>query len=322
MNDIDRRRFLGATAGAAAALGAGSVLRAEEATSKSPTATKPSAPATVDGPPAPPIVELGKTGVKMSRLGQGTGVHGGERQSDQTRMGFEKLVGLMQHAYDRGVRFFDLADLYGTHVYFREALNHMERDKLAILTKVWWRYDGPEDQTSLPERRQMARTALERFRHELMTDYVDVVLLHCLMRPDWNDHMQPYMEVLAEEKQKGRIKALGCSCHNFEAMKTAAVTPWVDVILARINMKGGKEVMMDGSREDVEGVLRIARQNGKAIIGMKIFGEGRLADQRDACMKYAQECGLLDAMTIGFHTPEQIDEVLRLMHKYPAAALS
>jgi hypothetical protein len=83
-------------------------------------------------------------------------------------------------------------------------------------------------------------------------------------------------------------------------------------------MKGGKEVMMDGSREEVEGVLRTAKQNGKTMIGMKIFGEGRLADQREECIKYAQELGLLDAMTIGFHKPEQIDEVLRLMHKYPA----
>jgi aryl-alcohol dehydrogenase-like predicted oxidoreductase len=314
---LDRRRFLGATAGAAAALGAGSMLRADETSPTPPEATTSPAAA----PPGPPMIELGKTGIKMSRLGQGTGVHGGERQSDQTRMGFAKLVELMRHAYDRGIRFFDLADLYGTHVYFREALQSMDREKLAILTKLWWRYDGPEDQTSAPERRQMVRTALERFRHELTTDYIDIVLLHCLMRPDWSDHMQPYMEVLSEEKQKGRIKALGCSCHNFEAMKTAAVTPWVDVILARINMKGGKEVMMDGSREEVEGVLRIARQNGKAIIGMKVFGEGRLADQREACMKYAQECGLLDAMTIGFHTPDQIDDVLRLMHKYPATAL-
>ena len=32
-------------------------------------------------------------------------------------MGFEKLVGLMRHAYDRGIRFFDLADLYGTSSY-------------------------------------------------------------------------------------------------------------------------------------------------------------------------------------------------------------
>jgi len=266
------------------------------------------------------MIELGKTKIKMSRLGQGTGVHGGDRQSDQTRMGFAKLVELMHHAYDRGIRFFDLADLYGTHVYFREALKEMKRDELTILTKMWWRYDGPEDQTNLPERRQMARTALERFKHELTT-YPDIVLLHCLMKPGWDQQMGPYMDVLNDAKAKGKIKAVGCSCHDLGAMKTAAACPWVDVMLARINMKGGKEVMMDGSREEVETVLRTARANGKAIIGMKIFGEGRLAEQRDACMQYAQGNGLLDAMTIGFHKPDQIDDVLRLMHKHPATAV-
>ena len=224
------------------------------------------------------MIELGKTKIKMSRLGQGTGVHGGNRQSDQTRMGFAKLVDLMHHAYDRGIRFFDLADLYGTHVYFREALRGMKRDQLTILTKMWWRYDGPEEQTTLPERRQMARTALERFRHELTT-YPDIVLLHCLMKPDWDQQMGPYMDVLNDAKAKGQIKAVGCSCHDLGAMKTAAACPWVDVMLARINMKGGKKVMMDGSREEVEAVLRTARANGKAIIGMKIFGEGRLAER-------------------------------------------
>jgi aryl-alcohol dehydrogenase-like predicted oxidoreductase len=320
MDKLNRRRFLGATAGAAAAVGTSNLLRADDAKDKSlDLATKPR-PA--DKPPAPPMIKLGNTGIEMSRLGQGTGVHGGDRQSDQTKMGFAKLVDLMHHAYDRGIRFYDLADLYGTHVYFREALKTMERDKLAILTKLWWRYDGPEKQTSLPERRQMARTALERFRHELDVDYIDIVLLHCLMEPVWNEQMKPYMDVLSEAKAKGQIKALGVSCHDFGAMQTAAATPWVDVILARINKKGGKDVMMDGSREEVEGVLRTAKQNGKAIIGMKIFGEGRLANEREACIKYAQEVGLIDAMTIGFHTPDQIDDVLRLMHKYPAKATS
>jgi len=266
------------------------------------------------------MIELGKTKIKMSRLGQGTGVHGGNRQSDQTRMGFAKLVDMMHHAYDRGIRFFDLADLYGTHVYFREALRGMDRDNLAILTKMWWRYDGPEDKTSLPERRQMARTALERFKHELTT-YPDIVLLHCLMEGGWDQKMGPYMDVLNDAKAKGQIKAVGCSCHNIDAMRTAAASPWVDVMLARINMQGGNKFMMDGTREEIEAVLRTARANGKAIIGMKIFGEGKLAEQRDACMKYAQTNGLLDAMTIGFHMPEQIDDVLRLMQKHQATAL-
>src|SRR3982750_466046 len=142
MNEIDRRRFLGSAAGAAAALGAAGRLHAAAPTDKAPEVANLS-----DRPPAPPMIELGKTKIKMSRLGQGTGVHGGNRQSDQTRMGFAKLVDLMHHSYDRGIRFFDLADLYGTHVYFREALREMDRSKLTILTKMWWRYDGPENQT-------------------------------------------------------------------------------------------------------------------------------------------------------------------------------
>src|SRR5215217_7809075 len=146
MNEMDRRRFLSSTAGAAAALGTTGALRAAANSEKASTSGKPRG---ADRPPAPPMIALGKTKINMTRLGQGTGVHGGDRQSDQTRMGFAKLVDLMHHAYDRGVRFFDLADLYGTHVYFREALREMKRDDVTILTKMWWRYDGPEDQVNL-----------------------------------------------------------------------------------------------------------------------------------------------------------------------------
>ena len=316
MSEIDRRRFLSATAGAAA-FGAAGVLPA--ATSIRELATPL---ATFGQPPAPPMITLGNTGIEMSRLGQGTGVHGGNRFLDQSRLSFSELVDLMRHAYDRGIRFFDLADLYGTHAHFREALRSMDRSKLAILTKIWWRYDGPESQTSLPERGQMARTTLERFRRELATDYLDIVLLHCLTKPNWDQQMGPYMDVLYEEKVRGRVRALGCSCLTLESLQKAAETPWVDVLLVRINVQGGKEAMMDASREEVEAVVRKARENGKAIIGMKIFGQGRLLDQRDACIEYAQGNGLLDAMTIGFHTPQQVDDVLHLMHKYPAKHLA
>lgn len=312
MSDVDRRKFLGASAGLAAGMAAAQAASAAEQASADQPQDLP--PGEV---PPPPMITLGDTGIKMSRLGQGTGVHGGNRQSDQTRMGFQEIVGLFQHAYDRGLRFFDLADLYGTHIYFREALRTIPRDEVAILTKVWWRYDGPEDKTSDAERAQDTRATLERFRHELTTDYLDIVLLHCLMDGQWRGKMDPYMDVMNEEKEKGRIKAVGVSCHDFAALKAAAAEPWVDVILARVNPKG---VLMDASPDEVIAVLRQAKAAGKAIIGMKIFGEGKLADQREECMKFAQGHDFMDAMTIGFEKPEQIDEVLRLMAKYPLTA--
>lgn len=314
MSHFDRRAFIGASVGAAATWTA---ARAADSSALQADAAAPAIKRSDDDIPPPPTITLGNTGIQMSRVGQGTGVHGGERQSDQTRMGFEKLVNLFQHAYRRGIRFYDLADLYGTHVYFREALRTLPRDQLAILTKVWWRYDGPEKNTSEEGRGRMLHTSIERFCHEMTTDRLDIVLLHCLMDAKWPEKMQPYMKALDDEKKQGRVRAVGVSCHDFGALKTAAAEPWVDVILARVNPKG---VKMDASSEEVVAVLRQAKTNGKAIIGMKIFGEGSLVDQRDACMKFAQDLDFLDAMTIGFEKPEQIDDTLRLMAKYPAAA--
>ena len=155
-----------------------------------------------------------------------------------------------------------------------------------------------------------------RFCHELGTDYIDIVLLHCLMFKDWVSELEPYMDALSEAKDQGRVKAVGVSCHQLDALEVSADCPWVDVILARMNPVGTN---MDGEPDRVVPVLRRARKNGKAILGMKILGEGKLADQRDRCIRYAQELGLLDAMTIGFEQPRQIDEIAELIRRYPAA---
>ncbi len=320
MSKIDRRTFFAATAGALAAARGFRGTAAAEAEI-----------------PAPPIVPLGKTGVTLSRVGHGTGMHGGNRQSNHTRMGFEKLVKLLRHSYERGVTFFDMADLYGTHVYFREALRSIPREKVAIrdadavaavvvpayreadrFQNLGWRYDG--DPKSVPPdfQRRSARATLERFRHEIATDWLDIVLLHCVTAPDWPSELAAYMEALSEAKDRKQVRAVGVSCHGFEALQVAAEHPWVEVILARINPAG---VAMDiGDVDKVIAVLRKAKENGKAVIGMKIYGEGRLKDRLEECVRFAQELGLLDAMTVGAERPEEMDETLRLLAKYPVKA--
>ena len=40
------------------------------------------------------------------------------------------FVELSQYAYDKGIRFFDTADMYGSHEYVREALKVIPRDKV------------------------------------------------------------------------------------------------------------------------------------------------------------------------------------------------
>ncbi|MBM4088130.1 MAG: aldo/keto reductase [Planctomycetes bacterium] len=298
MSQFSRRSFIAAATGAAACLGSLPARGAEPS------------------PAPPPQVPLGNTGITMSRVGQGTGMSGGNRQSNHTRMGIGKFTELVNHAFQRGITFFDLADLYGTHVYFREAMKSIPREKYTLLTKLWWRYDGPGDPRNEPWRTRAAATALERFRHELTTDYIDIVLLHCMTDARWPQQLRPYMDALDEAKAKNTVKAVGVSCHDFESLKVAAECPWVDVVLARINPDGAK---MDAATDQVVPVLRRIKENGKALIGMKILGEGTLANRAERCIEFAQGLGLLDTMTIGFEKPPQIDEILRLAEKYPAA---
>ena len=121
------------------------------------------------------------------------------------------------------------------------------------------------------------------------------------------------MDDYSEAKQKGIIKQVGLSCHDFGAMEIAAESPWADVLLARINYDGAK---MDGTPPDVMSVLKRAKENGKGIIGMKIFGCGELTkeDQRQKSLEYVIKSGNVDCMTIGMESIEQVnDNVERIM---------
>ena len=81
-------------------------------------------------------VTLGSTGIKTSRLAMGTGTVGSGHHSHQTALGVKGLSDLLLNGYDHGLRFFDAADSYGSHPHVAEALKHVPRDKVTVLTKT------------------------------------------------------------------------------------------------------------------------------------------------------------------------------------------
>jgi 1-deoxyxylulose-5-phosphate synthase len=241
-------------------------------------------------------VTLGGTGIKTSRLAMGTGTVGSGHHSHQTALGVKGLSDLLLNGYDHGLRFFDAADSYGSHPHLAEALKHVPRDKVTVLTKSWAR-----DANGM-------RTDLERFRRELGTDYLDVCLMHCVTEADWTDRFRGAMDVLAEAKQKGIVRAHGCSCHSIEALRAAARSPWVEIDLARINPVGA---YMDADPATVVGVLKDMKSAGKAVVGMKILGQGTLRKRQDEGIKYALSLGLLDAFTIGAENKQEQEDLIR-----------
>jgi aryl-alcohol dehydrogenase-like predicted oxidoreductase len=241
-------------------------------------------------------VVLGQTGIRTSRLAMGTGTVGSGHHSHQTALGVKGLSDLLLNGYDHGLRFFDSADSYGSHPHVAEALKHVPRDKVTVLTKTWAR-----DAAS-------ARADLDRFRRELGTDYLDICLMHCVTESDWTERFQGVMDVLSEAKQKGVIRAHGCSCHSIEALRAAAKSPWVEVDLARINPIGSH---MDASPQEVVSVLKEMKAAGKGIIGMKILGQGDLSGRVDDALRYALSLGILDAFTIGAESKSEQEDLLR-----------
>ncbi|HXT23258.1 MAG TPA: aldo/keto reductase [Candidatus Eisenbacteria bacterium] len=247
-------------------------------------------------------VTLGSTGIKTSRLAMGTGTVGAGKHSHQTALGMDGLPRLLLNGYDNGLRFFDAADSYGSHPHVAEALKHVDRSKVTVLTKSWAR-----------DAKEMAAD-VERFRRELGIEQIDMVLMHCLTEADWTTRYRPVMDVLEEAKQRRIIRAHGCSCHSIEALRAAAQSPWVDVDLARVNPVGAH---MDADPDTVVSVLREMKAAGKAVIGMKILGQGALRDRQDDALRFALGLNLLDAFTIG---AESIAEQNDLVRRIAAAA--
>jgi len=255
-------------------------------------------------------VTLGKTGLKLSRLGVGTGTINGNVQRDLGTEGFNRLI---RYAYDQGITYIDTAQNYGTHTWVREAIKGLPREKLFIQSKMPGVPEKPLD-------------VLDRYRKELNVDYIDSLLVHCAVSKDWNESHKRLLDALVEAKAKKIIRTHGVSCHSLPALTKAAQLDWVDVNLVRVNPQGafldtpveGWNAKSDASHlPAVLEQMKVMRKNRHGIIGMKIMGEGTFTtpEDREKSIRLAMQGGLVDAVVIGFKSAAEIDEAIVRMNR-------
>jgi aryl-alcohol dehydrogenase-like predicted oxidoreductase len=245
-------------------------------------------------------VDFGNTGLVVSRLSVGTGTNGWAHRSEQTALGHEGLASLLRQSYELGVNFWDTADQYGSHQHIARALEDIPREKIVIATK-----------TNSHSGRTVARD-IERFLRELHTDVLDIVLLHCLSSEKWPRRQSGAMEALSRAKEQGKIRAVGISSHGLGALRAAAESDWVDVVLARINSAGTR---IDGSQAQVVPLIEGLYAAGKAIYGMKVLGCGRLAGEARPAIQYVLGLGTVHALTIGTSRQEHLHENVGLVNE-------
>ncbi len=240
------------------------------------------------------IIELGPQKLKVSRMAIGTGTYGGGGSSNQMRqLGAEGVADLFWDAFDNGVIYWDLADGYGSHAAAKVALKKVPREKVIISTKAMAR-----DAAGM-------KANLERFRQEVGSDYLDIVLLHAQMAPNWPEANKGPMDVLAEAKEKKLVRSVGISCHSMEAMKAAAKSPWLDVCLARLNNFG---IRMDGDTDEILPLIADMRAAGKGVIAMKILGEGQLRNRLDDAFRFAVTKDAVHCFTVGTESRKEFHD--------------
>lgn len=250
-------------------------------------------------------VTLGQTGIKLSRLGMGTGSNSGQIQFDLGREGFNSLI---QYAYDKGITYFDCSQTYKTFEWLGGAIKSLPREKLFIQSKI-------------PGQPENILEVIDHHRKLFDTDYVDTMLIHCMIKEGWTDQWKRIMDGFDEAKQKGWIRSKGVSCHSLPALRGAAETPWAEVHLVRVNPQGRRidgpeESVWNDNIHDVEPVvtqLKTMRAKGRGVIGMKIIGNGEFvnAEDREKSIRFAMSRPELDAVVIGFKSRSEIDEAIQ-----------
>ncbi|MFH2202591.1 MAG: aldo/keto reductase [Elusimicrobiota bacterium] len=181
-------------------------------------------------------VPFGKLDFKVSRISFGGGAVSGEGGGYGFGAIDEKAAaGLLRAAYDAGINLFDTAPIYGYGMSERrigKAFAGM-RDRVFIVSKCG--VDWDQDKTPrIDNDPAVVRRMLEQSLRDLATDYIDLYLIHW---PDKKVDVRRTMEVLAQARKDGKIRAIGLS--NFydpAEIRKAAEIERVDVVQTEFNI--------------------------------------------------------------------------------------
>lgn len=206
--------------------------------------------------------KLGKTGLRVSEIGFGA--------LQFARLAPKQAVSLVKEAYDRGINLIDTAHNYPHSEHLLGKAIRGIRDQLIICTKSY--------RTDRKEFLDQLDTSLLR----LNTDYIDIFMCHDLSRSQKYEKLvqNGVIDVLVEQKKRGKIRHIGFSCHNPDIIDRYYQFPDFSAILMPVNF-----VSVEFTQHLV--YKKLVR-NHIGIMGMKPLGGGRI-DDAGLALRYIQQ---------------------------------
>lgn len=230
---------------------------------------------------------MGATGISVSRLCFGMLT----LSPLQCKLDIDDAERLLIHAIDRGINFFDTAQLYQTYDSLKRAVKY--KNDIVISTKDYC-YD-----------RRTAQRSIDNALKSIGRDYIDFFLLHEMeskhtIRGHWEA-----VEYLIERKQAGDIRAVGLSTHYIAAVRAALQYPQIEVIHPLYNSAGLG--IADGSAAQMISEVKSAHQSRRGLYAMKILGGGHLTGSAKAEIQTVLSENCFDAIAIGMKSMDEVD---------------
>jgi predicted aldo/keto reductase-like oxidoreductase len=231
--------------------------------------------------------ELGATGLMVSPLCFGTLAVSPLQKNFHP----DKAAALFKRAYELGINFFDTAEIYNT--YESLALTLRKYPNLIIAGR------------SYAVTRDDMRQSIERARHTLNRDYVDIFGLHEIESGATLKGHRGALEYLYEAKIKGIIKAISVSTHTIAGVRAGASETGIDVIHPLVNHRGIG--IKDGGVDDMVVALRTAKDFRKGIYAMKILAGGHLVSEALQSFKFINSLeDMVDSAAVGIQSVAEI----------------
>lgn len=230
---------------------------------------------------------LGKTGLEVSKICFGT-LTIGPLQKNYT---IDQGVEILKKACEKGINFFDSAEIYETYPYLNRLLKEIKKPLIIASKSYAFTFKG-----------MMA--SIEKARKEIDRDYIDIFLMHEQESFLTIKGHYAAWEALLTAKEMGIVKAIGVSTHHVLGVSAARELTGIDVIHPIINYKGLG--IVDGTAEEMLQEIKSAKVKGIGIYGMKALGGGNLSGNYLEALQYVFSIKELDAVALGMQDPIEI----------------
>jgi predicted aldo/keto reductase-like oxidoreductase len=278
-----------------------------------------------------PTCVLGKTGVKLPRLG-----YGGAALPRKwgNPLSTEDRVKLVRHAYDRGIRYFDTAISYtyeDSQTIIGKALRGV-RAEAFITTKVdFWNLSRPDGRIHKVDRKEVARQ-VDMNLSELQSDHIDAILIHGTPGVEQMTVEQclEVREELGRARDQGKVRFIGFSAHHYFDKALALISSGeFDLCMLAYGYlpRGHSRFYSPRTAELRNACLAKAHELNMGIVAMKVLGAGmlgawseaivpgydrdRLRQLPGAAIRHILQDERVHLLTIGMRLPEEIDANVR-----------